>query len=262
MRVERNDIRPPSMLEPHIVSREMFVGGTLVAIGAHLGVPALILFVTSVLAAVLGTQKPPRINEEHVVVASFVRLGKKLDPKKLPHREVPRKSTAPDDSKVVSKNMNPEPAKRDAGPRPENPTVDTITRLGDRAQAFAEIAEERETEGDPDGIREGTETQAKVGDIYLGKLVSFIKRGWTIPTTLGDTSKLVTEASFEITRDLKVGASHIEKSSGQPLFDQSIEDRFQQLRQSGATLPDPPPEVAYRFLGRTIGVRFSGEGAQ
>jgi hypothetical protein len=263
MHLERSDNRPPSMLEPHYVNRDMALGGALVAVAAHIGLPALVVLVTSILAATVASGEKPDFIEEHVVEARFVRLGKKPDPKKLPNRIVPRKSTAPDESTVVSKNLNPEkPDKRDAGPRPDNPTPDLLTRIGDRAQAFAEIAEEREKEGDPDGIPEGTETEAKEGDIYLGKLVSFIKRGWTIPTTLGDTHKLLAIASFEITRDLKVGVSKIDKSSGQPLFDQSIEDRFQQLRASSATLPDPPPEVAYRFLGKTIGVRFSGEGAQ
>jgi len=34
------------------------------------------------------------------------------------------------------------------------------------------------------------------------------------------------------------------------------------LRTTGATLPEPPAEVADRFLGKTLGVRFSGDGAQ
>src|SRR5262249_38757511 len=153
------DTHPPTMLERRAISGEMVFGGTLIAIGAHLGLPALVVLVTSILAATIAGKKPEPINEEHVVVASFVRLGKKLDPKKLPNRIVPRLSTAPDDAKVVSKNMNPEqPEKRDAGPRPERPKEDSLTRIGDRAQAFAEIAEEREKEGDPDGIKEGTET--------------------------------------------------------------------------------------------------------
>jgi hypothetical protein len=262
MYVARNDNRPPSMLEPRGASREMVLGGAIVAVVAHLGLPALIVAITSLLAATV-TAKPDSFIEEHVVEARFVKLGKKLDPKKLPNRIVPRKSTAPDESTVVSKNLDPpKPNKPDAGPRPDNPTPDQLVRIGDRAQAFAEIAEEREKEGDPDGIADGTETQAKAGDIYLGKLVAFIKHGWTIPTTLGDTSKLMATASFEITRDLKVGASKIDKSSGELLFDQSIEDRFQQLRASNATLPEPPPEVANRFVGKTLGVRFSGEGAQ
>jgi hypothetical protein len=48
-------------------------------------------------------------------------------------------------------------------------------------------------------------------------------------------------------------------SSGEPLFDQSVEDRFQELRSLGTTLPEPPPEIADQYLGKTIGVRFKGE---
>jgi len=262
MFVERTDAGPPTMLEPRSLTREMLVGGAAFAVGAHVLLPLAIVLVTSILAAAVS-KRPEGFNEEHVVEARFVRLGKKLDPKKLPNRIVPRKSTAPDQSTVVSKNMNPPPPdKQDAGPRPDNPQQDLLTRIGDRAQAFAEVVPEREKEGDPNGIAEGTEKEAKAGDIYLGKLVSFIKHGWTIPTTLGDTSKLLAIASFEITPDLHVGEFKVDKSSGEPLFDQSVEDRFQQLRATAATLPQPPPEVAERFLGKTIGVRFSGEGAK
>jgi hypothetical protein len=263
MFVESHDNRPPTMLEPRAWGRDVMTGGALFALGAHVVLPLLVALITSVLAAAVTNPRPDSFVEEHVVEARFVRLGKKLDPKKLPNRIVPRKSTAPDQSTVVSKNMNPPPPdKQDAGPRPEKPVEDQLVRLGDRAQAFAEIAQEQEKEGDPNGIPEGTEKEAQPGDIYLGKVVSFIKRGWTIPTTLGDTSKLLATASFEITRDLKVGAFKVDKSSGEPMFDQSVEDRFQQLHDSGATLPDPPPEVAYRFVGKTLGVRFSGQGAQ
>jgi hypothetical protein len=187
-----------------------------------------------------------------------VRKGVKKDPDKLPDRVVPRKSTAPDDSTVVSKNMNPEPPKKpDAGVKPEKAEEDLATRFGDRVQAFAEISD-RELEGDPDGIEGGTETTAQAGDIYRGKLVEFFRRGWTIPTTLGDTSKLQVTATFLITNALKVGPSEVVKPSGEALFDQSVEDRFEQLRSLGTTLPEPPPEVAHQFVGQEITVRFRG----
>ena len=117
----------------------------------------------------------------------------------------------------------PKPKKPDAGPQPERPVEDDLLRLGDRAQTFAEIAEEQEREGDPDGVEWGTETDAQLGDIYRGKLVAFFKRGWTIPTTLGDTSSLIAVAEVELTRASKVGPSRILKPSGDPLFDQSVE---------------------------------------
>jgi hypothetical protein len=261
MHVESHDLRPPSMLEAPLWSREMLRGGLVAALAAHVGAPLLFLLVTAILAATLAKPGPQPVVEKHIVEARFVRLGKKPEPKKLPQRQVPRKSTAPDPATAVSKNPV-DKRKPDAGPPPERSTQDLLTRIGDRAQALAEIVNEKEPEGDPEGSREGTDTEAQVGDIYIGKLIALFRRGWTIPSTLGDTSKLRVGATFEITRDLKVGDFKVEQSSGEPLFDQSVADRFQQLRSEGVTLPAPPPEVADQFLGKTIGVRFHGEGAR
>jgi hypothetical protein len=254
------DTRPPSMLEQPAFSREMMLGGVLVAIGAHIGLPLLVFAITTFLASTVAGKRPETFVEEHVVEAHFVRKGIKKDPNKLPDRIVPRKSTAPDQSTVVSKNMNPTPPEKPKEKPPENATEDLLQRLGDRSQDFAEI-QEQEREGDPNGTDDGTETEAKAGDIYIGQLVSFIRRGWTIPSTIGDTSKLKVKATLEITRDCKVGATSVVGSSGEPLFDQSIEDRFQELRSLGTTLPEPPPEVAQQFLGQTIGVVFRGDQA-
>jgi hypothetical protein len=264
MHLERRDIRPPSLLDTRAFSTDQIVGGGAAILLAHIGLPIAIALITSYLSGVLGNKPPETFNEMHVVEARFVRLGKKPDPKKLPDRIVPRKSTAPDQQTVVSKNEHPDkPDKPDAGVRPEKPTPDPLTRIGDRAQAFAEIQEkEREQEGDPNGSADGTATEAQVGDIYLGKLVALFKRGWTIPSTIGDTSKLKVTTTFEITTNLRVGDFKIEQSSGEPLFDQSVEDRFQQMHDQDVELPAPPPEVADQFLGKTIGVRFKGTGAQ
>lgn len=254
------DTRPPSMLEQSSVSSDMMVGGVLIAIAAHVGIPLAVFGITTLLASTVAGRRPQTFVEEHVVTARFVRKGIKKDPKKLPDRIVPKKSTAPNDAIVVSKNPDPiqdKPKEK----KPDNASEDLATRFGDRVQDFAEISEQ-ELEGDPNGIEEGTETEAQAGDIYLGQLVSFFKRGWSIPSTLGDTSKLQVKATVEITADCKLGKTEIIGSSGEPLFDQSVEDRFEELRSLGTTLPEPPPEVAAQFLGNTIGLRFRGEKAQ
>jgi hypothetical protein len=253
----RRETPPVSMLDPPALGGDQLVGGLLAVGVAHAGLPLLIVLAASVLA---GSEDEPRryIDESHVVEARFVRKGIKKDPDKLPDRIVPRKSTAPQDAIVVSKNPSEEKPEEPKKPPPEKATDDLLTRFGDRVQDFAELSE-RELEGDPDGIEDGTETEAQAGDLYRGKLVEFFKRGWTIPTTLGDTSKLTVTATFEITRALKVGPSRILKNSKEPLFDQSVEDRFEQLRSLGSTLPEPPPEVADQFIGKEITVRFHGE---
>lgn len=260
MQLESHDLRPPSMLDARTFTRDMLSGGVIAALAAHVALPIVIVTLTSILAATLAKGGPEPVVDKRIVEARFVKLGKKPEPNRLPQRKVPKKSTAPDPATAVSKTPVDKP-KPDAGVPPDRRTEDLLTRIGDRAQALAEVVEDKPV-GDPEGTREGTETEAQVGNIYLGKLHALFKRGWTIPSTLGDTSKLRVMTAFEITRDLKVGDFRIEKSSGDPLFDQSVEDRFQQMRSEGVTLPAPPPEVADQFLGKTIGVNFSGEGAR
>jgi len=259
MQLPVQDLRPPSMLDRRQLSPGMFFGGALAAVGAHVAIPLAAMLVTSFLAASVAGKQPETYTEEHIIAARFVQRGKKLDPKKLPDRIVPRLTTAPDQATVVSKDMNPEPPEKPPEKPPVNPKEDPLLRIGDRAQAFAEIAEEREKEGDPMGSDEGTETEAQAGDLYAGMLHDFFKNGWTIPNTIDDPSKLIATAQVEIMRDQRLGRFAVVKSSGVPLFDQSVEDRLNQLRHEGATVPDPPPEVAHKFLGRTIVVRFKGD---
>lgn len=258
MHVNRGDVRPDSILEGSTVSTGMWLGGLVGILVAHIGLPLAFLAVIAALAASgIADTEPDSFVEEQVIEATFVRLGEKRDPDKLPDRKVPIKSTAPDDSIVISKvNEPPPPEKKEDEKKPDKPEEDPIKRLGDRAQMFAEIQEQRELEGDPQGVEDGTDTEAKAGNIYAGQLSAFFKRGWTVPTTLGDTSKLVTRVSIEITRDLKIGDFEIVRSSGEPVYDQSVEDRLNELKTLQTTLPEPPPEVAEQYLGKQIDFNF------
>ncbi|HEY2733667.1 MAG TPA: TonB C-terminal domain-containing protein [Polyangiales bacterium] len=264
MPVRVEDLRPPSQLGRSVLDGKMALGGFLMALAAHLLVPGAIVGVIALLSALgIGASPTRAIPEDHIVEARFVKLGKPLDPHKIPNRKVPIKTTAPQPGVAVSKNEDPpKPKKPDAGPPPPHAEENPLKNLGDRAQAFAEIAKKQEQEGDPQGIEEGTETQAKAGDLYRGQLVNFFKRGWTIPDTLGDTSQLTVRASVDITPDRHVGDHTIVRGSGEPLFDQSVEDRFNELRSLGTTLPEPPPEVRSQFQGSwTLDINFNGKKA-
>lgn len=262
--MQPGDERPPSLLDRRAFSGKMAAGGVLAVLGAHLLVPGTIALLLALLAATGAGDKPVRvIDPEHVVEARFVKLGQKLDPKKIPNRKVPIKTTAPKPGVAVSKEMNPPKPKVDAGPPPpEEAEEDLLTRFGDRAQAFSEIAEREAQEGDPNGVAEGTETTARSGDIYLGQVAAFFKRGWTVPTTIADPSGFTTKVTVEITGDRHVAAHSIVKSSGDALFDQSVDDRINALRAQAATLPEPPPEVADRYATTwTLSINFNGRDA-
>jgi outer membrane biosynthesis protein TonB len=258
------DERPPSLLDRRGLDARMTFGGVVLVLTAHVIVPGAIVGTLALLAAAGAGATPPRvINEEHVVEARFVKLGKKLDPKKIPNRKVPIKTTAPQPGVAVSKVMEPPKPKQEPKPPPEQAEEDLLTRLGDRAQAFSEIAEKQEQEGDPNGIEEGTETTGRAGDIYLGQVAAFFKRGWTVPTTLADPSGLTTKVSIEITPDRKVGPHSVIKSSGVALFDQSVEDRINALRVQASTLPEPPPEIADKYASAwTLSINFNGREAR
>src|SRR5262245_43582229 len=103
MQMPTQDYPPLSMLERRRLSPGMIVGGAFAAIGAHLAIPAVVILVTSLLAASVAGKPPDTFTEQHIIAARFVQRGKKPDPKKLPDRIVPRKSTAPDEATVVSK---------------------------------------------------------------------------------------------------------------------------------------------------------------
>lgn len=264
MYVEANDIRPPSLLSSNGVNGLAFIGGALTTMLAHFAIPVIGMTVISFfgLLEIKPQHSLPSIPEEHIIEARFVKIGKKPDPRKLPNRRVPRKSTAPDKKIVVSKEMAPDPPepKKDDSKPPDNAQEDLLTRLGDRAQAFAEIAEKREQEGDPDGVEWGTETEAREGDIYRGKLVAFFKRGWTVPTTIPEKEirSMITKVSVQITRELLIGSFIITATSGNPLFDQAVTDHLNQLRQAQSAIPPPPEPVADQFLGQRLTIRFRG----
>jgi outer membrane biosynthesis protein TonB len=256
-----DDLRPPSQLGRSMLDGRMAIGGVLFTIAAHLVVPGAIAGVIALLTASGVHKTPVSIPDDKVVEARFVKLGKPFDPRKIPNRKAPRKTTAPQPGVAVSKNMDPPKPKTPEKPPPKQAQEDFLTRLGDRAQAFAEIDQKRqEEEGDPQGLEEGTDTQARAGDVYRGLLAMFFKRGWEVPSTLTDPSKLTTRVRVEITADRHVGDHNIVQSSGVPLFDQSVEDRINALRTQGTTLPEPPAEVRSQFARNwELDINFSGK---
>ncbi len=258
--------RPPSLLDPRRPRPEEWAGG----VAGVLLVPLLGLLAVGLAGAMLGrseaakvqpVERPP-LAEVQLVEARFVRKGRRADPDRLPSRRVPRKSTAPRD--VIAARRNPRANASRRPPRNPNAAEDLIRRLGDRAQAFAEIAEEQEQEGDPEGIEEGTEQEAREGDLYAGKLYVFFRRGWTVPTVIERTKlrSLVAEVDVQVAEDLRIVGVRLRRGSGEPLFDRSVLDQVERLRDQGARIPEPPASVEARYRGRWIGLRFRGRDAR
>jgi hypothetical protein len=265
--IDPTDVRPLSAFDRRPVDPAALAGGVLAAVlvpGTIVAVAAIFAAATAALATV--GDDAPAITERNVVHAEFVKLGEPLDPNRLPDRQVPLKTTAPDDKVVVSDSPDdPEAPPPDAGVEPPaHAEVDDLLRnLEESAHKFAELDEERKREGDPDGIREGTAKEAKAGDIYVGKLYVFFRRGWTVPSTLSDAERreLTTDVDVKIAPDLSIADFRVRTESGTPLFDQSVLDHLGNLQRSNVNLPEPPVEIEDEYLGRWIGLRFRGRDA-
>ena len=276
-----------SVFEPRGQSREEVVGGLVAVFCALVVLPATVWGTSAAVDAArdaLGAEEVVAPEEEElppleIVEARFVRLGSERDPRRLPSHYIPSAATAV--QPVVSPLPGEGEAPVDATATPENPlppdptgtraphhantstahqqTVDArqaaLDRLGDSAEATAELAQPRFREGDAEGIAEGTETR-ETGNIYSGRLYSFFRRGWQVPTSIpaSELRGLACSVSIEITADGRVGGFSITRGSGNDVFDSSVRQRLNQA--VGAALPPPPPEVADDYLGHNIPFRF------
>lgn len=277
LRLDPADARPDSALGTTWLSGLAVAGGvgfTIVApvlVSLFAGVMMLATSAISTLMEFLPdepeiTDHELLIEEEDIIEARFVTLGIDFEDE-LPNRIVPRLSTAPPQPSEVPTVDTPTERMERPEPQEEEPPPDAVedvlARLGDRVQAFAEIAEERDREGSPDGIEEGTETEATEGNIYRGRLFSFFHRGWSVPTTLGpdDLEGLRTSLDVQIGENLEIVTFSVRTPSGSPLFDQSCMQQLTRLQAADQHIPPPPEEVADQYIGRRMVVRFSGRQA-
>jgi outer membrane biosynthesis protein TonB len=139
---------------------------------------------------------------------------------------------------------------------------DLLSQLGERAGAISDLTKGPELEGDPDGIVEGTKATGDELEIYLGKLYSYFRRGWQVPTQLSeeDLQKLACVIELSITENGRIGEFEVSRPSGNEAFDESVRRRMSQAE--GSDLPVPPESVANRVLGKTISLRFFGRHAR
>ena len=267
------DWRALSLLETEQPTPLEIAGGVGFALGAFVAVPLLVLVsgfllggVQSLFGSSVDDLPPPPLE---VIETRFVRLGKKRPERKLPSKEVPAVQqsanvpTAPDSSSAA-----PAPSgKKEQGlaeptKQRRQEEDDLLSTLGERAGAISDMRKGPELEGDPEGILEGTKSEGDEKDIYLGKLYSYFRRGWQVPTVipLEDLQKLACVVQLSITDDGRVGEYEIERSSGNEAFDESVRRRLSQAE--GAALPEPPESVADQVLGGTISLRFFGRHAR
>lgn len=258
--------RPESLLRGRPIPASVLSLGFFMTLGAHIMIPIAVLG-SQWLLVLLGLAVQPEDRErpkqlQEVMAAEFVKLGKPFDPTKLPQRKVPPVAKRKPDGVVVSKDAQEKPKpEEDKKDKPKESTASLLDNLVDRTKDFAEDVKVEE-EGDPEGIAGGTANEAKLGNIYAGKLSVFFRRGWSVPNVVQNRDGLTATAAVKVSSDGHVETVAIENSSGDPLFDQSVVDRITELIQANETIPEPPPEIADQYYGQTLTTRFRGSDAQ
>jgi hypothetical protein len=201
-----------------------------------------------------------------VVQASILKLGKPIDPKKLPDRLVPQQRTAPKKTLTASKD-DPAKVKPDAGAEPENAKDDDIKNLVTKSDPFAEDAgKRRPEEGHELGVDGGNETdpnKVHAGDMYALKLGQFFGQNLTIPSIIsgGEARRLC--VTFDIRLNARMVIWHVQaspvKSSGNELFDDAARTMLLKLLDDKKSLPEPPPELEGQYRGQKLRVQIPGD---
>jgi hypothetical protein len=234
------------------------------AIAIH-AIPIGFIFVKAAYPHVLeSTEVPPA---RTVVAATLLKLGKPIDPAKLPDRLVPRARTAPQHETVASRE-EPKKDHPDSGaPPPPNTQASDIARLISKSDPFAEDGgKDRPEEGHAQGIEGGTETdpnKVHAGDMFAAKLGIFLHDRWVFPTVIsqGEANRLC--VVFQVAISNKMVVWHLREApvrkSGNDLFDDSAREMLQKLLDGKTPLPEPPPEVADIYRGRTINITLAGD---
>ncbi|MGD8606718.1 MAG: TonB C-terminal domain-containing protein [Myxococcales bacterium] len=268
--VEANDWRALSLLETEHPTPGEVAGGVGFALAVFALVPILVVVSHLLLGHVQSlfgsavTELPPAPVE--VIETRFVRLGKRKEPRRLPSKEVPNapqnapvpKAPSAEPMETIPTGKQEKGLKKPEKKRDRREEEDLLSQLGQRAGAISELTKGPELEGDEEGIVEGTKANGTDEEIYLGKLYSYFRRGWQVPTLIPqeELQKLTCVIALSITEDGRVGGYEIKRPSGNEAFDESVRRRINEAE--GAKLPPPPESVADRILGQTISLRFFG----
>ncbi len=243
--------------------------GDEIAVGIALAI-ALHAIPMAALVYKAAHPSPPEIEEsiiaKPVIAASMLKLGKPIDPKKLPDRFVPKARTAPKQPDIVASADDPSKKPPDAGAPPPLAKESDIANLIAKSDPFAEDAGKvRPEEGNAMGVEAGTETdpsKVHAGDAYGALLGSWFKERWAVPTVIsqGEANKLC--VTFQVSVSPRMVVWHVGQTpirpSGNELFDDSARSMLQKLLDDRTAMPAPPDDVAELYRGRTVQLVLTG----
>lgn len=250
--------------QPRYTADEIVLG---IVVAAALHVLAVGPFVVkAVWPGILEEEEKPLVARP-VIQASLLKLGKPIDPKKLPDRLVPQARTAPK-KQVVASREDPLEPKKDAGaPPPPDAEDKDIANLIAKTDPFAEDAgKARPEEGHASGIDGGQETdpnKVRAGDMYLAQLGQFFAERNHVPTiiSVGEARKLCAVFEMQVGRNMVIWHVRQEpvKPSGNPMFDDSARTMLLKLLDDKTPLPTPPKEFDEQIRSRKVQLTILGD---
>ncbi len=244
-------------------SGDEVVFGVVLGIALHVVVLLPFVYKALVPSSHSDEEEKPLVSRP-VVQASLLKLGKPIDPKKLPDRLIPQQRTAP--KKQINASADDPVKKPDAGPPPPNAADSDLANLVNKSDPFAEDAgKQRPEEGHESGIDGGTETdpsKVRAGDMYATQLGQFFGQHLNVPSVIsvGDERKLCAVYEINIGKNMViwyVRAAPV-KTSGNELFDDAARSMLLKLLEDKAPLPQPPKEVDDQYRGRRIQIVVTG----
>jgi hypothetical protein len=251
--------------QPRYTADEIVLG---VVVAAALHLVAVGPFVAkAVWPHAFTTEEEKPLVARPVIQASLLKLGKPLDPKKLPDRFVPQARTAPK-KQVVASREEPLQPKKDAGaPPPPNTEDNDLANLIAKSDPFAEDGgKARPEEGHPGGVDGGQETdpsKVQAGDMYAALLGQFFTDRNHVPTiiSVGEARRLCVVFELRVGRNMVIWHVRQEpvKSSGNPMFDDSARTMLLKLLDDKTPLPTPPKEVDELYRSRTVQLSILGD---
>ncbi len=239
--------------------------GVVVAIALHVAAIGPFIYKALVPSAPSDEDEKPLVSRP-VVQAALLKLGKPLDPKKLPDRFVPQQRTAPK-KQITASQDDPGKKEKDAGAPPPPEAVDSdLENLAAKSDPFAEDAGKKAPEeGHAGGVDGGTETdpnKVRAGDMYATQLGQFFGQHLTVPSVIsvGEERKMC--AVYEINVGKNMVIWHVRntpvKGSGNELFDDAARTMLLKLLDDKTPLPTPPNEVDELYRGRRIQIVVTG----
>jgi TonB family protein len=226
----QNRIRP--------LGRGSSFGGIAATFLIHASLVALIYFA--------HVKSPPPIETPRdMIVTQLVALGKPRDKFWLPRIVQPPRPKAPAPTLNLTEDPNAAAAPKEAPKIDDADISKNMRRALKRAQLLAQATEEP-AEGSLTGSPLGTSTQGVAGDAWATAVDAAIHSGWVTPVGLitdSEMTGLVAKVRISIGEDGTLSNPVIQKSSGNPYFDDSC---VRAVKAAGKV--PPPPSAKFKHL--------------